>query len=193
MVSTTVNVPFNAPASVPGVQGQTIGPYITHQANRLKDRGETSAGQWSFGYGVDGWMSGEAACILNAGEVMKPQPVNKLTTAAFRVFEDIGTSLQGYCNSELSRFPTVAIGKASVQATVWLFCAVSSRQWFQGLGVSSRAASESLQAWMVIPSQLSCVSFCRGDESWSADQVSVALITSLWGNVRKGSNLLTRS
>jgi len=27
-------------------------------------------------------MSGQAARILNAGEAMKPQPVNKLTTAA---------------------------------------------------------------------------------------------------------------
>jgi len=40
----------------------------------------------------------------------------------------------------------LAIGKAFDQAAVWLFCAVSSRQWFQGLWVSSRTASESLQA-----------------------------------------------
>jgi len=65
-------VPYKAPASVPGVQGQTIGPSIFHQANGLKDRGETNAGQWSFEDGVYGWMSGEAARILNAGEAMKP-------------------------------------------------------------------------------------------------------------------------
>jgi len=46
-------------------------------------------------------MSGEAARILNAGEAMKPQPVNKLTTVAFRAFENIGTSSQDNCDSEL--------------------------------------------------------------------------------------------
>jgi len=88
-----------------------------------------------------------------------------------------------------SRFPTLAIGKASDQAAVWLFCAVSRLEWFQGLGVLSRTASESLQARS---SQADFVSFCRGDESWSVDQTSVAFITSPWGNVREGSNLLTR-
>jgi len=88
-------------------------------------------------------------------------------------------------SSGLNRCPTLAIGKASNQAAVWLFCAVSSWQLFQGFGVSS----ESLQAGS---SQVYCVSFCRGDESWSVDQGSVALITSPWGNVRDGSNLLTR-
>ena len=83
----------------------------------------------------------------------------------------------------------LAIRKASDQAAAWLFCALSSRQWFQGLGVSSRAVSESLQARL---SQADCVSFCCGDESWSADQASVVLITSSWGSVREGSNLLTR-
>jgi len=92
-------------------------------------------------------------------------------------------------SSGLSRFLTLAIGKDSDQAAVWLFCVVSSRQCFQGLGVSSRVASESLQARS---SQTDCVSFCHGDESWSADQASVASITSPWGNVREGSNLLTR-
>jgi len=38
-------VPYKAPASVPRVQGQTIGPSIFRQANRLKDKGETNAGQ----------------------------------------------------------------------------------------------------------------------------------------------------
>ena len=75
-------VPYKAAASVPGFQGQTIGPSIFRQANGLKDRGETNAGQWSFEDGVYGWMSGEAARILNAGEAVKPQPVNKLPTAA---------------------------------------------------------------------------------------------------------------
>jgi len=119
-------------------------------------------------------MSGEVACILNAGEAVKPQPVNKLPTAAFCAFKNIGTSSQGNCDSELIRAQTLAIGKASDQAAVWLFCAVSSRQWFQGLGVSSSAASASLQARS---SQADCVSFCHGDESWSADQASVVLIT----------------
>ena len=124
-----------------------------------------------------GWTSGEAARILHAyvGEAMKPQPVNKLPTVAFRAFENIDTSSQGNAirsSWELSRFPTLAIGKASDQAAVWLFCAVSSQQWFQGLGVSSREASESMQARS---SQADCVSFCHGDESWSADQASVAL------------------
>jgi len=110
-------------------------------------------------------MSREEARILNAGEAVKPQPVNKLPTVAFRAFENIGTSSQGNCNSELiraSRFPTLAIRKASDQAAVWLFCAVSSWQWFQGLGVSSSTASASLQARS---SQADCVSFCHGDES----------------------------
>jgi len=107
-------------------------------------------------------MSGEVACILNAGEAVKPQPVNKLPTAAFCAFKNIGTSSQGNCDSELIRAQTLAIGKASDQAAVWLFCAVSSRQWFQGLGVSSSAASASLQARS---SQADCVSFCHGDES----------------------------
>ena len=86
-------------------------------------------------------MSGEATRILNAGEARKPQPVSKLSAAAFCAFENIGTSSQGNCGSELIRFPMLAIGKASDQAAVGLFCAVSSRQWFQGLRVSSRAAS----------------------------------------------------
>jgi len=46
-------------------------------------------------------MSREAACI--AEEAMKPQPVNKLPTAAFRAFENIGISSQGNCDSELIR------------------------------------------------------------------------------------------
>ena len=45
-------------------------------------------------------MFGEAARILNAGEAVKPQPVNKLPTAAFHAFENIGTSSQGNCDSE---------------------------------------------------------------------------------------------
>ena len=53
-------------------------------------------------------MSGEAARFLSAGEAMKPQPVNKLLTAAFRAFENIGTSSQGNCDSELIRAPQVS-------------------------------------------------------------------------------------
>jgi len=101
-------VPYKAPASVPGVQDQTIEPSIFRQANGLKDRGETNAGQWSFEDGVYGWMSGEVARILNAGEAVKPQPVNKLPTAAFRAFENIGTSSQGSCDSELIRAQQVS-------------------------------------------------------------------------------------
>ena len=42
-------VPYKAPSSVPGVQGQIIGlSSITRQANGLKDREETNAGEWSF-------------------------------------------------------------------------------------------------------------------------------------------------
>jgi len=48
-------------------------------------------------------MSGEAARILNAGEAMKSQPVNKLPSAAFHAYENIGTSSQGNCDSELIR------------------------------------------------------------------------------------------
>jgi len=48
-------------------------------------------------------MSGVAAHILNAGEAVNPQPVNKLPTAAFRAFENIATSSQGNCDSELIR------------------------------------------------------------------------------------------
>jgi len=61
-------------------------------------------------------MSGEAARILNAGHAMKPQPVNKLTTAAFRAFKNIGTRSEGNCNSEIIRFPTLAFGKGSDRA-----------------------------------------------------------------------------
>jgi len=123
-------VPYKAPAPVPRVQGQTIRPSsIPLQANRVQDRRETNACQWPFEDGVDGWMSGEVACVLNAGEAMKkPQPVNKLTTVAFRAFKNFGTSLEGNCNLELIRLqgvPTLAIGKAFNQATVWLFCLVS--------------------------------------------------------------------
>jgi len=54
-------------------------------------------------------MSGEAACILiNAGKAVKPQPVNKLPTAAFRALENIGTSSQGNCDSELIRAQQVS-------------------------------------------------------------------------------------
>ena len=38
-------VPYKVPAPVPRVQGQTIGPFILHQANRLQDRGDPNASQ----------------------------------------------------------------------------------------------------------------------------------------------------
>jgi len=38
---------------------------------------------------------GEAARILNTQEAMEPQPINKLTTAAFRVLKIFGTSQFG--------------------------------------------------------------------------------------------------
>ena len=53
-------------------------------------------------------MSGKVARILNAGEAVKPQPVNKLPTAAVRAFENIGTSSQGSCDSELIRAQQVS-------------------------------------------------------------------------------------
>ena len=53
-------------------------------------------------------MSGEAARILNAGEAVKPQPVNKLPTVALRAFENIDISLQGNCDSELIRAQQVS-------------------------------------------------------------------------------------
>jgi len=48
-------------------------------------------------------MSGDPAHILNAGEAMKPQLINKLTIAAFRAFKKIGTSSEGNCNAEFTR------------------------------------------------------------------------------------------
>ena len=39
---------------------------------------------------------------------MKTQPVNKLATAAFRAFENTGTSSQGNCDSELIRAQQVS-------------------------------------------------------------------------------------
>ena len=102
-------VPYKAPASVPGVEGQTIGPSIFRQANRLKDRGETNASQWLFEVGVrwlNVWESGPA--FLMQLEAMKPQPVNKLPAAAFRAFKNIGTSSQGKCGLELIRAQQVS-------------------------------------------------------------------------------------
>ena len=69
-------------------------------------------------------------------------------------------------SSGLSRFPILTIGNASDQATVWLSCAASSRQWFQGLLVFSRVLSESLQARS---SHVAGIPFCSGDESWCSD------------------------
>jgi len=43
------------------------------------------------------------AFLINAGEAVKPWPVNKLPTVAFPAFENIGTSSQGNCNSKLIR------------------------------------------------------------------------------------------
>jgi len=74
-------------------------------------------------------------------------------------------------SSGLSKFPTLAIRKASDQAAVWLSCAASNRQWFQGLLVFSRELSVSLQ---VRSSQAACVPFSSGDESWCLDQSSIA-------------------
>jgi len=87
-------------------------------------------------------MSGEAAHILNAGEAMKPQPVNKLPTAAFRAFENIGTSSQGNCDSELIRAQQVS------DASNW-----------EGSGVAF------LYKLAVVGHPKPTVSFCRGDES----------------------------
>ena len=53
-------------------------------------------------------MSGEVAHVLNAGEAVKPQPVNKLPTAAFRAFKNTGTSSLSNCYSELIRAQQVS-------------------------------------------------------------------------------------
>ena len=88
-------------------------------------------------------MSGEAARILNAGEAVKPQPVNfpQRHSVLSKILAAFRRAIAIRSSSGLSKVPTLAIGKASDQAAVGLFCAVSSRQWFQGLRVSSRAAS----------------------------------------------------
>jgi len=52
--------------------------------------------------GVDGRMSGEAAHILNAEEAMKPQFVNKFSTAAFHAF-----NVKNHINcEEVTQLPT---------------------------------------------------------------------------------------
>jgi len=92
-------------------------------------------------------MSGEAGRILNAGEAMKPSLSTNFTQwhgVLLKILAPVRRAIAIRSASGLSRFPTLAIGKASDQAAVWLFCAVSSRQWFQGLGVSSRAGRVNL-------------------------------------------------
>jgi len=69
----------------------------------------------------------------------------------------------------------LAIGNDSDQAAVWLSCAASNRQWFQGFFVFSRELSESLQARS---SQAAWIPFCSGNESWCLDQLSIASFTS---------------
>jgi len=60
-------------------------------------------------------MSGEGASIFNAGEAMKPQTANKLSTVAFCAFkyqfEPIQRAIAIWSSSGLSRFPMPAIGK----------------------------------------------------------------------------------
>ena len=78
-------------------------------------------------------------------------------------------------SSGLSKFLTLAIGNASDQAAVWLSCAASNWQWFQGLLAFSRELSVSLQGRS---SQAACIPFSSGDESWCLDQSSIASFTS---------------
>jgi len=159
-------VPYKAPASVPGFQGQTIGPSIFRQANGLKDRRRP---MW-----VNDCLRMEfmAECLgQQLTFLMQKRPWSPRLSTSFpqrhsvlsKILAPVGKAIAIRSSSGLSRFLTLAIGKASDLVAVWLFCAVSNRQWFQGLGVSSSAASASLQARS---SQADCVSFCRGDESW---------------------------
>jgi len=52
----------------------------------------------------DGWTKVTTSFTL----VVKSQPVNMLPTAAFRAFENIGTSSHGNCDSELIRAQQVS-------------------------------------------------------------------------------------
>jgi len=53
-------------------------------------------------------MCGEAARILNAREATEPQPINKISTAAFCGFKIFDTSSEGDCNSEFTRAQQVS-------------------------------------------------------------------------------------
>ena len=86
-------------------------------------------------------MSWEVTCIFSTGEAIEPKLINNFAAAAVCAFKDFGTSSEGDCNTELSRFPTLAIGNASDQAAVWLSCVASNQQWFQGLLVFIRVLS----------------------------------------------------
>ena len=110
---------------------------------------------------------------------MEPQLINNFAAAAFCAFKDFGISSEGDCDMEVIRTEqvsnTLAIGNASDLAAVWLSCAASNQQWFQGLLVFSRELSVSLQARS---SQTACIPFSSGDESWCLDQSSITSFTS---------------
>ena len=165
-------VPHQAQASVPRAQSQAIwppsivsqaiwSPSIVSQAHRLQGIGEANTGQWPLEDGVDGWVPWEAAWIFSTGEAMEPQLINNLPQRYLeqsRILAPVWRVIAIRSSSGLSKFPTLAIGKAFDQAAVWLSCAASNRQWFQGLLVFSRELSVSLQARS---SQAACVPFSR--------------------------------
>jgi len=118
------------------------------------------------------------ACIFSTGEAMEPSSSTLLPQRHFvlsKILAPIQRVIAIRSSSGLIRFPMLAIGNASDQGVVWLSCAVSNRQWFQGFLVFSSVLSESLQARST---QTACIPFCSGDESWCLDQVSLASFTS---------------
>ena len=159
-------IPYKAPAPVPRVQGQTIRLLLS----LVKPTGSRTEGRPMR---VNDRLRMElmAECLgKRPAFLMKERPVSpSLSTnlpqrhsVLSKILAPVRRAIAIRSSSGLSRFPTLAIGKASDQAAVWLFCAVSSRQWFQGLRVSSRTVSESLQERSY---QADCVSFHCGDES----------------------------
>ena len=84
-----------------------------------------------------------------------------VTTVAFCGLKNVQRAIAIRSSSGLSRYLMHAIRKASDQAEVWLFSAVSSWLLLQGLRVPSGAVSESLQVRSL---QADCVSFRSGDE-----------------------------
>jgi len=48
-------------------------------------------------------VSEKVAQVINTGEAMELQPINNLTTVAFRALKNFGTSSEGDCNSKFIR------------------------------------------------------------------------------------------